>query len=360
MSISSLLSTILNNRDEVAFAFSPRATSQLLPYNIIQMHQIQEDIGIPKLKAESIGPNHSIFTLSPLPTGYGVTLGNALRRVLLSSLPGACVAGIKIDGISHEYSTIPGVKESVMDITLNLKLLEIKKTTPELSIAVLEINKTGEIYGKDVKCPSEVEIMNPDQYICTVEKGTKVKIEMRIEKGVGYVPATHRQKEEKDPQIILMDAIYSPVRKVRYDIEATRVGQATNLDKMTLEVKTNGAITPEDAIKFASNVLQSYFGFFNAENAMVEEYYMSDVKSIMDKEREQEANKPTQESYTPIEILGFSPRTLNALINGGIGSIEQLSKCTESKLSNLRGFGKKALTEVASALEKKGFKLSEE
>ncbi|MBI5753806.1 DNA-directed RNA polymerase subunit alpha, partial [Candidatus Peregrinibacteria bacterium] len=192
------------------------------------MHQIQEDIGIPKLKTENVGPNHSIFVLSPLPTGYGVTLGNGLRRVLLSSLPGACISGIKIDGISHEYSTIPGVKESVMDITLNLKLLEIRKATPEMSIVTLEVNKAGEVFGKDIKCPSEVEILNPDQYICTVEKGTKFKIEMRVEKGVGYVPATQKQKEEKDPQVILMDAIYSPVRKVRYNVEATRVGQATN------------------------------------------------------------------------------------------------------------------------------------
>lgn len=324
------------------------------------MHQIQEEIGIPKMKTEVIGTNHAIFILSPLPTGYGVTLGNALRRVLLSSLPGSCVTGIKIDGISHEYSTIPGVKESILDITLNLKLLDIKKDTAEMSIITLETSKTGEVHAKDIKCPSEVEILNPDQLICTLEKGTKLKIEMRVEKGVGYIPATTKQKDEKDTQVILMDAIYTPVKKVRYDVEATRVGQMTNLDKLTLELETNGAISPEDAIKFSSNVLQSYFNLFNTQNIMVENDYMSDIKSILEKEKEQEASKPAQESYTPIEILGFSPRTLNALINGGIGSIEQLSKCTESKLSNLRGFGKKALTEVSNALEKKGFSLSEE
>lgn len=324
------------------------------------MHQIQEEIGIPKLKTENIGDNHAMFRLSPLPTGFGVTLGNALRRVLLSSLPGSCVTGVKIEGISHEYSTIPGVKESVLDINLNLKLLDIKKDTPEVSVITLETSKSGAIYGKDIKCPSEVKILNPDLYICTLEKGGKIKMEMRVEKGVGYVPASLRQKEEKDALIILLDAIFSPVKKVRYDVEATRVGQMTNLDKLNLEIKTNGAISPEDALKFASNLLQSYSGLFNAENVVVEEHYMSDIKSIMDKEKEQQASKPSQESYTPIEILGFSPRTLNALINGGIGSIEQLSKCTESKLSNLRGFGKKALTEVKNALEKKGFSLSEE
>lgn len=324
------------------------------------MHQIQEEIGIPKMKTEVIGTNHAIFILSPLPTGYGVTLGNALRRVLLSSLPGSCITGIKIDGINHEYSTIPGVKESILDITLNLKLLDIKKDTAEMSIITLETSKTGEVHAKDIKCPSEVEILNPNQLICTLEKGTKLKIEMRVEKGVGYIPATTKQKEEKDTQVILIDAIYTPVKKVRYDVEATRVSQMTNLDKLTLELETNGAISPEDAIKFSSNVLQSYFNLFNTQNIMVENDYMSDIKSILEKEKEQELSKPAQESYTPIEILGFSPRTLNALINGGIGSIEQLSKCTESKLSNLRGFGKKALTEVSNALEKKGFSLSEE
>ncbi len=324
------------------------------------MHQIQEDIGIPRIKTENLSDTHAIFTMSPLPTGYGVTLGNALRRVLLSSLPGACVTGVKIDGVNHEYTTVKGVKESVLDITLNLKLLHIRKDTSTPSTITLETSKAGKITAKDIQCPSEVEILNPDLHICTLEKGTKLKMEMRIEKGVGYIPAAQKQKEETDAKMIVIDAIYSPVKKVRYEVEAHRVGQMTNLDQLTLEIETNGALTSEDSLKFASNLLQSYFHLFNTEEVMVEEDYMSDVKSIMEKEKEQEAAKPTQESYTPIEILGFSPRTLNALINGGIGSIEQLSKCTESKLSNLRGFGKKALTEVADALEKKGLSLSED
>jgi DNA-directed RNA polymerase subunit alpha len=324
------------------------------------MHQIQEEIGIPKIKTQQIGDNHVVFTMGPLPTGYGVTLGNALRRVLLSSLPGSCVTGMKVDGVSHEYTTIKGVKESVLDFSLNLKLLHLKKTTTDISTITLETSKSGKILAKDIQCPSEVEILNPDLYLCSLEKGTKLKVEMRVEKGVGYIPTNVRQAGEEDASIILIDALYSPVKKVRYDVEATRVAQMTNLDKLTLEIETNGAISPDDALKFASNILQSYHNLFNAENMMVEEDYMSDIKSILEKEKEEESSKPTQESYTPIEILGFSPRTLNALINGGIGSIEQLSKCTESKLSNLRGFGKKALTEVSVALEKKGLTLSED
>lgn len=324
------------------------------------MHIIQEEIGIPKIKTENIGENHTVFVVGPLPTGYGVTLGNALRRGLLSSLPGACVTGIKIAGVSHEYTAVKGVKESVMDITLNLKLLDLSKTTKETSIITLDTSKAGAIYAKDIKCGSDVEILNPDLYIATLEKGATLKIEMTVDKGVGYSPATTRQKTETDAQMVLVDAMFSPVKKVRYDVEATRVGQMTNLDKLTLEIKTDGSISPEDALKFSSNLLQSYFNLFNVENIMVEGDYMSDIKSILEKEKQEEANKPTQESYTPIEILGFSPRTLNALINGGIGSIEQLSKCTESKLTNLRGFGKKALTEVADALGKKGLALAEE
>ncbi|MFH1218431.1 MAG: DNA-directed RNA polymerase subunit alpha [Candidatus Peregrinibacteria bacterium] len=324
------------------------------------MHIIQEEIGIPKIKTEKLSDNHFIFTIEPLPTGYGVTVGNALRRVLLSSLPGACVTGIKIAGVSHEYTTVKGVKESVLDITLNLKMLDIKKETKEPSLITLETSKNGKITAKDIKCPSDVEILNKDLYIATLETGTKLKIEMRVEKGVGYIPATVRQKEEKDAEIILLDALYSPVKKVRFDVTDTRVGQMTNLDRLTLEINTDGTISPEDALKFASNLLNSYFNLFNVDNLLIEEQYMSDIKSIIEKEKEEKEKTPIQESYTPIEILGFSPRTLNALINGGIGSIEQLSKCTESKLTNLRGFGKKALTEVRAALEKKGLTLSEE
>ncbi|MBU1152076.1 DNA-directed RNA polymerase subunit alpha [Patescibacteria group bacterium] len=324
------------------------------------MHQIQEEIGIPKIKTDKTGKFHVVFTMGPLPTGYGVTLGNALRRVLLSSLPGSCVTGIKIDGVNHEYSTVKGVTESVLDITLNLKMLNLKKSTAGISTITLEANKAGKVTAKDIKCPAEVEILNPDLHIATLEKGASLKIEMRVEKGVGYVPAALNQRKETDAKMIVLDSMFAPVKKVRYDVEATRVGQMTNLDKLILEIETNGAIEPEEALKFASNVLQSYFNLFNIENIMVEEEYMSDIKSIIEKEEEEASSKPAQESYTPIEILGFSPRTLNALINGGIGSIEQLSKCTESKLSNLRGFGKKALNEVKDALEKKGYSLAED
>ena len=325
------------------------------------MHQIQEEIGIPKFKPQKKGDNHMVFTLGPLPPGYGMTVGNALRRVLLSSLPGAAITGVKIQGVTHEYSTIKGVKDSILDINLNIKQLYVQMDNKEPATLELNVTKPGVVTAKDIKCPTGVKILNTDQYITTIDgKTTKLKIEFRAEKGVGYTPASLRIKEEKIAGMIVLDAVYSPVVKVRYDVENTRVGQMTNLDKLILEIKTDGTISPEDALRFSSNILTSYFNLFNEEGILVEQDFMSDFAKIAAKEQEQEKTKPAQESYTPIEILGFSPRTLNALINGGIGSIEQLSKCTESKLSNLRGFGKKALTEVSDALKKKGLALSEE
>lgn len=324
------------------------------------MHIIQEEIGLPKIKPVKSGDKHAIFEVSPLPTGYGMTLGNALRRVLISSVPGACITAIKVDGVSHEYSTIKGCKDSVLDITLNLKQVDIEKTTTEPTVVKLNVSKPGVVTAKDIETTSDIKILNPDAYITTLEKGGKLSMELTIEKGVGYVPANARQKSNTTANLILIDSIYSPIKKVRFDVESTRVGQMTNLDKLILEIETNGSITPEAALKFASNILKSYFSLFNEENTMVEADYMSDYKTIMTKQQEEDKKKPEQEAYTPIEILGFSPRTLNALINGGIGSIEQLTKCTETKLSNLRGFGRKALTEVADALGKRGFKLADE
>lgn len=323
------------------------------------MHQIQEEIGMPRITQISSDGNHAVFEIGPLPTGYGMTLGNALRRVLISSLPGSAVCAVKINGIAHEYTTVPGVKDSVLDMTLNLKLLHIKKDSADISVLTLTATKRGEVKAKDIKVPSGVEILNPDLYITTLDDKSKLEMEIFVEKGVGYIPIAERDTKE-DAMKIWVDTIFSPVKKVRYDIEAARVGQMTNLDKLTIEVETNGSMTPEDALKFSANVLKSYFGLFDASENPVEAEFMSDMHSIAAKQKEADNQKPAQEKYTPIEILGLSPRTLNSLINGGIGSIEQLVKCTESKLTNLRGFGKKALTEVAAALETRNLKLSDE
>ncbi len=324
------------------------------------MHIIQEEIGLPKTTESSLGDFHSAFTISPLPSGYGTTLGNALRRVMLSSLPGAAVTGIKIKGVTHEYAVVKGVKDSVLDIMLNLKQLALTKDSSEITMLSLKAKKPGVVTAKDIEVPGGVTLHNPDLYITTLDKNATLEMEIRVEKNVGYRAAIIGKKKEEDSEVIEIDAVFSPLSKIHYLVEAVRVGQRTDLDKLTLEVKTNGSITPDAAMKFAAKVLESYFNIFNREQTSIEPEFMSDFEKIAAKAQEEESMKPKQESYTPIEILGLSPRTLNSLINGDIGSIEQLVKCTENKLANLRGFGKKALTEVEDALEKRGFKLSEE
>ena len=325
------------------------------------MHIIQEEIGLPKIKTESSDKNRAVFSISPLPSGYGMTLGNAFRRVLLSSLPGAAITGVKIDGVSHEYSTISGVQDSVLDILLNLKLVQIKKHSKDSEVIKLTASKEGPVTAKNIEHSSDIEILNPDLVITHInKKGVKLNIELVVEKGVGYEPATLRKKDKKDIGLIQIDAIYSPIIKVRYDVTSARVGKMTNLDNLMLEIETNGSIMPEDALKFCSSVLKSYFDLFLVSGADVEPDFRSDVDTVKEKEVEEQEEESKKETYTPIEILNFSPRTLNALINGGIGSIEQLVKCTPSKLANFRGFGKKAMTEVAEALGARGLSIQDD
>lgn len=325
------------------------------------MHIIQEEIGLPKIKTESSKDNHAVFSVSPLPPGYGMTLGNAFRRVLLSSLPGAAITGVKINGVTHEYSAMSGIQNSVLDIILNLKQLQIKKHSRDPEVIKISVKKEGPVTAKMIEHSSDIEILNPDLVITTItKKGTKFDMEMTVEKGVGYQPVASRKAKDKDIGTIFVDAIYSPVLKVRYDVTSTRVGQMTDLDKLVVEIETNGSITPEDSLKFTSEVLKSYFELFLVEGEQVEPDFTSDFQSVKEKELEEEEEESKKETYTPIEILNFSPRTLNALINAGIGSIEQLVKCTPSQMGNFRGFGKKAMTEVADALATRGLSLTDD
>ncbi len=325
------------------------------------MHIIQEEIGLPKIKTESSDKNRAVFSISPLPSGYGMTLGNAFRRVLLSSLPGAAITAVKIDGITHEYSTISGVQDSILDILLNLKLVQIQKHSKDSETIKLSVTKEGPVTAKNIEHSSDIEILNPNHVITHItKKGVKLNMELVVEKGVGYLPATLRKKDKKDIGLIQIDAIYSPVVKVRYDVTSARVGKMTNLDNLKIEVETNGSIPPEEALKFSSSVLKSYFDLFLLSDDDVEPDFRSDVDTVKEKEVEEQEEESKKETYTPIEILNFSPRTLNALINGGIGSIEQLVKCTPSKLANFRGFGKKAMTEVADALATRGLTITDD
>lgn len=328
------------------------------------MHIIQEEIGLPTFSVTPLtkgDDNHATFSIGPLPPGYGMTLGNALRRVLLSSLPGAAVTSLRAKGVQHEYTTIKGVRESVLDISLNLKQLKLRKFHKDPEVITLTAKGPKVLTAKDLKVSSDIEVLDPDTEILTLEKGGSVDIEITVEKGVGYVPAAERNKKQNEPGLIYIDAVYSPVTKVRYEVESSRVGQRTDLEKLLIDVETNGSLTAEEAVQFASQLLKSYFEYFSTAEKPVEGEFVADFTRVNSQNSAGgDDSAPVKESYTPIEILNFSPRTLNALINAGVGSIEQLTKCTESALSNFRGFGAKALDEVKDTLAERGLALSDE
>jgi len=322
------------------------------------MHLIHDTIGSPKISHKELEGNVSVFTVGPLPSGYGITLGNSMRRVLLSSIPGAKVTGIKVAGVNHEYSTLPGIKDSVIDMMLNLKELVVSKNDMGVVWLKLQKKKAGTVTAADIKAPTWVEIVNKDLYITEIDKdGLEIDIDIRIEKSLGYSSIEELKAKEDDVDVLLVDANFSPVQNVKYTIEKTRYGKITNLDSLNLEVATTGVISPSEAIKFAGDMLSSYFGLFNEEGLQVEGAFIGDIRDLLEREKEEVKEELEKETNTPIEIMGLSPRTLNALINGNILSVEQLTKCTETKLSSIKGFGKKAMTEIKSALAERGLNL---
>ncbi|RAL57723.1 DNA-directed RNA polymerase subunit alpha [Candidatus Gracilibacteria bacterium GN02-872] len=302
--------------------------------------------------------NVSSFTVGPLPRGYGVTIGNSLRRILLSSIPGTRVTGIKVKGVNHEYSTIPGVKDTVIDIILNLKGLVLSKKDIGVEWLKLKKKEAGVVLASDIKAPAGVEILNNDLYITEIDRdGLELDIDIRVEKGVGYLTQEELMEREEDVEVLLVDTNFSPVLNVKYEIEKARFGDMVNLDSLEMTVTTDGSISPVDAVKFSGAMLTSYFSIFNEESLQVEGQFISDVKDLISREKEEVKEELEKETYTPIEVMGLSPRTLNALINGDILSIEKLTKCTETKLSSIKGFGKKAMTEIRTSLGERGLKL---
>lgn len=322
------------------------------------MHILHSEIGNPILKIIK-DSNVAVLTVTPLPSGYGVTLGNALRRCLLSSLPGTAVTKMKISGHSHEYTTIDGVKESVFDIALNIRQLKLKKHSKDFEMAEISLKKSGVITAADIKISSDLEVLDPSQIIATCNKAdSKKKIQLQVEKGVGYKLITNEDSAaEEDPENILLDANFSPILYVKYDVEPARVGEQTNLDKLVLTVETDGSLDGERAIKLASGLLQSYFELFNKEDAYSDEDFTTSFDKLkQQKEQEaKEASEAKEAAFTPIDILGLSQRTLNALVNGGITSIEQLLETSMTQLSQLRGFGQKAKTELDKILIDRGY-----
>ena len=326
------------------------------------MHIIQEEIGLPKVTQTQVkkgSTTHVVFSVGPLPPGYGMTLGNALRRVLLSSLPGAAISSLRVAGGNHEYTTLKGVRESVLDIALNLKMVKLRKHHKDAEIVVLEGKGPKVLTAGDIKVSSDIEILNPELELVRLEKGASIKMDLTVEKGVGYQPASERNKKHNEPGLIHIDTIFSPVERVRFEVESTRVGQRTNLEKLVIEVVTNGSLSADEAVRFGSQLLSNYFNFFSLDQETVEKEFMADFSRTSQVAPEADRSS-VKESYTPIEILNLSPRTLNSLINAGVGSIEQLVKCSPATLSNFRGFGTKALDEVKATLATRGLKLTEE
>lgn len=322
------------------------------------MHIIHNTIWVPKISQEDLGENTSKFVVGPLPRWYGITLWNSLRRVLLSSIPWARVTWVKISWVSHEYSTLPWVKDSILDIMLNLKGLIVDKKTEGIEWIKLTKNTAWVVTAWDIQTSAWIEIINKDLYITEIDKDwMALEIEIRVEKSVWYSSIEDLKKIEEDVNVLLVDANYSPVFNVKYNIIDTRFGDITNLDSLELIITTSGVITPLDSLKFSSNMLSSYFSIFNEDSLQVEWHFISNVKDLLEKEKEEIKEELEKETYTPIEIMWLSPRTLNALINGNILSIEQLVKCTETKLSSIKWFGKKAMTEIRETLWERWLKL---
>ena len=322
------------------------------------MHIVHNEIWAPKISQKNNTEKVSSFGIGPLPRGYGITIGNSLRRVLLSSIPGTRVTWIKVKWVTHEYSTLPWIKDSVIDIMLNLKSIVLEKSEIWVEWISLNKKKAWKVTAKDIKLSSDIKILNEDLYITEIDQDKlELDIEIRVEKWVWYMSIEELKKREDDTQVLLIDTNFSPVESVKYDIVTTRSWDVTNLDSLTLDITTNWAISPVDALKFSGDMLQSYFSIFNEDSMQVEGSFISSVKDLINREKEEIKEELEKETYTPIEIMGLSPRTLNALINWNILSIEQLTKCTETKLSSIKWFGKKAMTEIRASLSERDCKL---
>ncbi len=304
------------------------------------LHEIQ----LPEIKKQESKNNAAVFNIEPLHPGYGMTLGNSLRRVLLSSLEGSAVTSVKIEGVLHEFSTIPNVKEDVVEIIMNLKKLRVKSLTDEPQYLTLSASGAGEVTAAKIQKNSEVEIMNPDLHIATLDaKNAKLDIELRIERGRGYITVEKRRKEKLGVGFIALDALFSPIRRVRYNVESTRVGQMTNLDKLVLEVETDGTITPEEALSRSAEFLVDHF------------LVLSGKESASIKRREEKLeNIDDPSSGIMVEEINLSPRTTNALLNNDIKTVDDILKRSFDELKGLKGFGAKAYDEVMEKLEELG------
>lgn len=290
------------------------------------------------------------FVVEPLERGYGITLGNSLRRILLSSLPGAAVSSVKIDGVLHEFSTIPGVYEDTTDIIINLKSLSVKLHTDEEKVLRIEAEGPGAVTAGDIIADADVDILNPELHIATLEDNGKLSMEITITKGRGYVSADKNKKADHIIGVIPVDSAFTPVRRVNYVIEDTRVGQFTNFDKLSLEVWTDGSIRPDEATSLSAKILNDHLKLFVGLTENI-----NDVEIMIEKE-EEEKDKILEMT---IEELDLSVRSYNCLKRAGINSVEELTQKTEEDMIKVRNLGKKSLEEVIHKLNELGLYLKE-
>ncbi len=303
-----------------------------------------------RLEAEkdSLTPFYGKFVAEPFERGFGTTIGNSLRRILLSSLQGAAIVSVKIEGVLHEFSTIPGVKEDVTEIILNLKGVMIKLHGAGPKTVNLKAKGEGEITAKDITADSDVEILNPDQHIATMSADASLDMEMVIKVGKGYVTA-ERNKEENQPiGTIPMDAIFSPVRKVNYTVTNARVGQITDYDKLTLEVWTNGGTSPEDAVSIAAKILKDQLNIF---------IQFEEDEEAFEEEEDTQAEKLNENLFKSVDELELSVRSANCLKHANIQYIGELVQKTEQEILATKNFGRKSLNEIKEILAEMGLGL---
>lgn len=296
-------------------------------------------------------PTYAKFIAEPFETGYGHTVGNSLRRVLLSSLEGAAITSIKIDGAMHEFATIDGVVEDVTDIVLNLKKVLFKSQNREPQMLLLSVNKEGAVTAADIQLSQNTEIVNPTQHICTLDKKRKFEMELEIKVGRGFLPGDENKKPNQPIGVVAIDSLFSPVTRVRYGVENARVGQRTDYDRLILEVWTDGRITPDDALTQASAILQHHLDVFVGYDKNAIEF-----EEVVDKQDEEKTKlkKLLNMSVNEIEL---SVRAANCLNNANITTVGQLAMKSEQEMLKYRNFGKKSLNEIKDKLQALGLTL---
>lgn len=310
------------------------------------------EIQKPSIECVEISPDgkYGKLVVEPLERGFGTTIGNSLRRVLLSSLPGAAVTGVKIDGVQHEFTSIDGVKEDVTDIILNLKGLAVKMHCNEPRTIYLRAKGECELTGADIECDADVEIMNPEIHIATLNSDADLNMEITVAKGRGYAVADKNKTPNQPIGVIPMDSIFTPINKVNYFIENTRVGQVTDYDKLTMEIWTNGTIAPDEAVAFAAKIISDHLDLFMQ--------FIDNVKNveIMVKKEDEKKEKILEMS---IEELDLSVRSSNCLKRAGINLVDDLVKKTEDEMMRVRNLGRKSLDEVTQKLASLGLSLKQ-